>query len=125
MSELILAAIVAGAVAGTIVGAAVIAASLIVTSRRRPAQPPVWRSVMHKSDAPSASPTFRGGSPFSRFNDRAKRVLALAQDEAIRFNHNYIGTEHLLLALVREGEGVAARVLDSLDVELSKVRSAA
>jgi len=51
-------------------------------------------------------------------------VLALAQDEAIRFNHNYIGTEHLLLGLVREGEGVAARVLDSLGVELSKVRTA-
>ncbi|HET6700399.1 MAG TPA: ATP-dependent Clp protease ATP-binding subunit, partial [Gemmatimonadaceae bacterium] len=62
--------------------------------------------------------------PFERFNDRAKRVLALAQDEAIRFNHNYIGTEHLLLGLVREGEGVAARVLDSLGVELSKVRTA-
>src|SRR3989442_6624211 len=62
--------------------------------------------------------------PFDRFNDRAKRVLALAQDEAIRFNHNYIGTEHLLLGLVREGEGVAARVLDSLGVELSKVRKA-
>jgi len=60
--------------------------------------------------------------PFDRFNDRAKRVLALAQDEAIRFNHNYIGPEHLLLGLVREGEGVAARVLDQLGVELSKVR---
>ncbi|MGH2492047.1 MAG: Clp protease N-terminal domain-containing protein, partial [Candidatus Limnocylindria bacterium] len=47
---------------------------------------------------------------------------ALAQDEAIRFNHHYLGTEHLLLGLVREGEGVAARVLDSLGVELSKVR---
>jgi len=62
--------------------------------------------------------------PFDRFNDRAKRVLALAQDEAIRFNHNYIGVEHPLLGLVREGEGVAARVLDSLGVELSKARSA-
>src|SRR6267378_4203604 len=61
--------------------------------------------------------------PFDRFNDRAKRVLALAQDEAIRFNHNYIGTEHLLLGLVREGEGVAGRVLDSLGVELSKARA--
>src|SRR2546430_14748186 len=61
--------------------------------------------------------------PFDRFNDRAKRVLALAQDEAIRFNHNYIGVEHLLLGLVREGEGVAARVLDSLGVELSKART--
>src|SRR5436305_971740 len=62
--------------------------------------------------------------PFDRFNDRAKRVLALAQDEAIRFNHNYIGTEHLLLGLVREGEGVAARVLDALGVDLSKARTA-
>ncbi|HET6702365.1 MAG TPA: Clp protease N-terminal domain-containing protein, partial [Gemmatimonadaceae bacterium] len=60
--------------------------------------------------------------PFDRFNDRAKRVLALAQDEAIRFNHNYIGTEHLLLGLVREGEGVAARALDSLGVDLSQLR---
>jgi len=62
--------------------------------------------------------------PFDRFNDRAKRVLALAQDEAIRFNHNYIGPEHLLLGLVREGEGVAGRVLGSLGVELSKARAA-
>ena len=62
--------------------------------------------------------------PFDRFNDRAKRVLALAQDEAVRFNHNYIGPEHLLLGLVREGEGVAARALNSLGVELSKARSA-
>jgi ATP-dependent Clp protease ATP-binding subunit ClpA len=61
--------------------------------------------------------------PFDRFNDRAKRVLALAQDEAIRFNHNYIGVEHLLLGLIREGEGVAARVLNSLGVDLSKTRS--
>src|SRR5437773_2073411 len=62
--------------------------------------------------------------PFDRFNDRAKRVLALAQDEAIRFNHNYIGVEHLVLGLIREGEGVAARVLDSLGVDLSKARTA-
>jgi ATP-dependent Clp protease ATP-binding subunit ClpA len=61
--------------------------------------------------------------PFDRFNDRAKRVLALAQDEAIRFNHNYIGVEHLLLGLVREGEGTAARVLNSLGVDLGKARS--
>src|SRR5687767_8449352 len=60
--------------------------------------------------------------PFDRFNDRAKRVLALAQDEAIRFNHNYIGTEHLLLGLVREGEGVAAKALDSLGIDLSQIR---
>ena len=61
--------------------------------------------------------------PFDRFNDRAKRVLALAQDEAIRFNHNYIGVEHLLLGLIREGEGVAARALNSLGVDLAKART--
>ena len=61
--------------------------------------------------------------PFDRFNDRAKRVLALAQDEAIRFNHNYIGVEHLLLGLIREGEGIAANVLQSLGVELAKART--
>ncbi|MGI9096110.1 MAG: ATP-dependent Clp protease ATP-binding subunit [Candidatus Limnocylindrus sp.] len=61
---------------------------------------------------------------FDRFTDRARKVLTLAQDEAQRFNHNYIGTEHLLLGLVREGEGVAAKVLDNLSVELAKVRQA-
>src|ERR671932_360286 len=61
--------------------------------------------------------------PFDRFNDRAKRVLALAQDEAIRFNHNYIGTEHLLLGLLREGEGVSGRVLASLGLRLSSART--
>ena len=50
---------------------------------------------------------------FDKFTDRARKVLTLAQDEAQRFNHNYIGTEHLLLGLVREGEGVAARVLET------------
>ncbi len=55
---------------------------------------------------------------FDKFTDRARKVLTLAQDEAQRFNHNYIGTEHLLLGLVREGEGVAARVLENMNVEL-------
>lgn len=62
--------------------------------------------------------------PFDRFNDRAKRVLALSQDEAIRFNHAYIGPEHLILGLVREGEGVAARVLNGSGVLLSALRRA-
>jgi ATP-dependent Clp protease ATP-binding subunit ClpC len=61
---------------------------------------------------------------FDKFTERARRVLTLAQEEAQRFNHNYIGTEHLLLGLVREGDGVAAKVLNNLGVELSKVRSA-
>ena len=61
---------------------------------------------------------------FDKFTERARRVLTLAQEEAHRFNHNYIGTEHILLGLVREGEGVAAKVLGNLGVELNKVRSA-
>jgi len=63
-------------------------------------------------------------SRFEKFSERARRVLSLAQEEAQRFNHNYIGTEHILLGLVRETEGVAARVLLNLSVELVKVRSA-
>ena len=61
---------------------------------------------------------------FETFTERARKVLSLAQEEAQRFNHNYIGTEHLLLGLVREGDGVAAKVLSNLGVELNKVRSA-
>jgi len=59
-----------------------------------------------------------------KFTERAKKVLVYAQDEATRFNHNYIGTEHLLLGLLREGDGIAAKVLGNLHVELNKVRSA-
>ncbi|MGB3329967.1 MAG: Clp protease N-terminal domain-containing protein, partial [Thermomicrobiales bacterium] len=61
---------------------------------------------------------------FDKFTDRARKVLTLAQEEAQRFNHNYIGTEHLLLGLVREGDGVAAKVLANMGVQLPKVRSA-
>ena len=61
---------------------------------------------------------------FDKFTERARRVLAFAQEEAQRFNHNYIGTEHLLLALAREEDGVAAKVLANLGVELDRVRSA-
>ncbi|MDO8637100.1 MAG: ATP-dependent Clp protease ATP-binding subunit [Dehalococcoidia bacterium] len=63
-------------------------------------------------------------SRFEKFSERARKVLTLAQEEAQRFNHNYIGTEHILLGLVREGEGVAAKVLGNLGVELPKVRAA-
>ena len=63
-------------------------------------------------------------SRFEKFTERARKVLTLSQEEAQRFNHNYIGTEHILLGLVREGEGVAAKVLANLGVELEKVRSA-
>ena len=63
-------------------------------------------------------------SRFEKFSESARRVLSLAQEEAQRFNHNYIGTEHILLGLVRESDGVAAKVLSNLNVELNKVRSA-
>jgi len=59
---------------------------------------------------------------FERFTDRARRVVVLAQDEARRLDHNYIGTEHLLLGLIHEGEGVAARALESLGISLAAVR---
>ncbi len=61
--------------------------------------------------------------PFERFTERAKKVLTLAQEEAERSHHSYIGTEHLLLGLLREGEGLAAKVLNNLGVEINKVRS--
>lgn len=61
---------------------------------------------------------------FDKYTDGAKRVLMLAQEEARRLNHNYIGTEHLLLGLVREGEGIAAKTLGVRGVDLTKVRSA-
>jgi ATP-dependent Clp protease ATP-binding subunit ClpC len=61
---------------------------------------------------------------FDKFTERARKVLRLSQEEAQRFQHNYIGTEHLLLGLVREGEGVAGKVLTSLGVDLEKVRNA-
>jgi ATP-dependent Clp protease ATP-binding subunit ClpC len=63
-------------------------------------------------------------SRFEKFSERARRALTYAQEEAQRFNHNYIGTEHILLGLVRETDGVAAKVLMNLDVDLNKVRSA-
>ena len=59
---------------------------------------------------------------FERFTDRARRVLVLAQEEARLLNHNFIGTEHILLGLIHEGEGVAAKALESLGISLEGVR---
>ncbi len=64
-----------------------------------------------------------GCNPFERFTERAKKVLTLAQEEAERSHRSYIGTEHLLLGLLREGEGLAAKVLNNLGVEINKVRA--
>jgi len=63
-------------------------------------------------------------SRFDKFSERARRVLTYAQEEAKHLNHNYIGTEHILLGLTREEDGVAAKVLVNLDINLTKVRSA-
>jgi len=59
---------------------------------------------------------------FERFTDRARKVMALANQEAQRFNHEHIGTEHILLGLVKEGSGVGATVLKNLDVDLERIR---
>ena len=62
-------------------------------------------------------------SRFEKFSERARRVLSLSQEEAQRFNHNYIGSEHILLGLVRETDGVAAQVLGNLGLDLSRAVS--
>ena len=59
---------------------------------------------------------------FERFSDRARRVIVLAQEEARMLDHNYIGTEHILLALIREGDGVAAHVLRDSGVDFNRAR---
>src|SRR6266487_933347 len=59
---------------------------------------------------------------YERFTDRARKVMQLANQEAQRLHHEYIGTEHILLGLVKEGSGVAANVLKNLDVDLHKIR---
>ncbi len=73
-------------------------------------------------DTLPALPTARRSPVFERFTDRARRVVVLAQEEARLLNHNYIGTEHILLGLIHEGEGVAAKALESLGISLEAVR---
>src|SRR5438309_1589468 len=72
----------------------------------------------------SSKPQPHLGSPmFERFTERARQVVVLAQEEARTLKHNYIGTEHILLGLLREEEGLAARVLESLDITVERVRA--
>ncbi|MCI5108871.1 MAG: NDP-hexose 4-ketoreductase, partial [Candidatus Pacebacteria bacterium] len=59
---------------------------------------------------------------FERFTDRARKIVALANQEAQRFNHEYVGTEHILLGILKEGSGVAANVIKNHNVDLRKVR---
>jgi 2-C-methyl-D-erythritol 2,4-cyclodiphosphate synthase len=85
-------------------------------------------AIRYTEAAGRQSQSAKGGEQmqarFDKFTERARKVLRLAQEEAQRFNHNYIGTEHLLLGLVREGEGAGARVLMRLGVDLNGVRTA-
>ena len=67
-------------------------------------------------------PLQEGRDMYERFTDRARKVMQLANQEAQRFNHEYIGTEHVLLGLIKEGSGVAANVLKNLDIDLRKIR---
>src|SRR6187551_3299250 len=77
----------------------------------------VWRPH------PSVVPDPRIKTVFERFTERARQVVVLAQEEARILKHNYIGTEHILLGLLREEEGLAARVLESLDITVERVRA--
>ena len=83
----------------------------------------IGRSLRRARLRPASRRKWNDRDRFNRFTERARKVLNLAQEEAQRFQHNYIGTEHLLLGLVREGDGVAAKVLTDMGVELSRVRN--
>src|SRR5262245_5313605 len=72
--------------------------------------------------APRSSPFEEASIMYERFTDRARKVMQLASQEAQRFHHEYIGTEHILLGLVKEDCGVAASVLRNLDIDLRKIR---
>jgi hypothetical protein len=95
----------------------------IAVGRRSPAAA-LGTAIRRMSRTAQASSAGPAGERFDRFTERAKKVLVLAQEEAQRLNHNYIGTEHLLLGLVKEERGVGARVLGVMGIELEKVREA-
>ena len=125
--EVILVALVAG-LAGGAAGGVIIGAVQAWMARGRGggrvysfARDPRPQPVTVRPASAKPSP---GLGPFDRFSGHGKRVLALAQDEAIRQNHNYIGTEHLLAALLRDGDTIPARALTSLGADLTKVRTA-
>jgi ATP-dependent Clp protease ATP-binding subunit ClpA len=125
--EVIAVALIAGVAGGAI--AAVVMGSVQAWMARGRGGGQVAYGVHRPGPPPTATlgraSSSAGMGPFDRFNESGKRVLALAQDEAIRHNHNYIGTEHLLAALIRvDGNAVAARALTSLGIELEKVRTA-
>src|SRR5215472_10682565 len=83
---------------------------------------PPTRSIVLAAGMAGMTARRAARSMFERFSQRARRVVVLAQEEARILNHNYIGTEHILLGLIREGEGLAARALESLGISLGAVR---
>ena len=82
------------------------------------------RNIRRHIAATRKQPPRHTGGPFDRFTERARKALQLAQEEAQRLNHDYMGTEHILLGLAQPGNGLAAQVLTSLGVELPELRSA-
>ena len=116
-------ALVAG-LAGGAMGAVVVGLIQAWMARARGTPVHRWEAISISPRAPGTATPSVGTGSFDRFTDSGKRVLALAQDEAIRHNHNYIGTEHLLAALLRDTDSIAARALSSLGIELTKVRTA-
>jgi hypothetical protein len=120
----LVAGLAGGAVGAALVGAVEAMLGQRITKRAAPYEPSSrsWRGSVRTSHVyPPAQPTHVG--PFDDLSAGAKRILALANDEARRFNHAYIGPEHLLIGLSRDGEGVPARVLESLGATLPKLRT--
>ena len=123
--EVIAVALIAGLAGGTV--AALVMGSIQAWMARSKGSWRVEYAVPRPGPPPIVTRRAGGSSgmgPFDRFDESGKRVLALAQEEAIRHNHNYIGTEHLLAALLRDEGTVASRALTSLGIELTKVRTA-
>ncbi|HEX5504982.1 MAG TPA: Clp protease N-terminal domain-containing protein [Thermomicrobiales bacterium] len=106
------------------VGLAQVRASVLEAVERPAAPGYVAGEPVAVALSEAGAPAVRDVPHFEGFTEQARRVLLLAQEEARRFNHHYVGTEHLLLGLVRDGDGVAARVLSGLGVQLREVRSA-
>src|SRR5215467_5197786 len=94
---------------------------------RRTGEPYTAARAQLQRSAPPSRPVTQGGAgmyPFERFTERAKKVLTLAQEEAAEARHTYIGTEHLLLAMLRVEDGLAFQALAALGVELDATREA-
>jgi len=94
-----------------------------VVAHVTPSEPPGGlRRLIRRFQRAVLGPSQSREPSYSRFTDRSRKVMQLANQEAQRFNHEYIGTEHVLLGLVAEGNGVAANILKNLDIDLRKIR---